>query len=188
MSVVDAPIHVSGLISVSEQTPPITAPVDAEVDFAILKSLPKQFEINSEGAANWLVRKVIAAREYAEKVKVWAAQEQRRAEREEQTLMFLFGRQIENWTRDEIQKLKGRRKSISLPSGTIGLRTLAASLHVDDEQAVTAWAKVSCPSAVSTITIEKLSRVVLKEHFETTGEVPSSGAHVEAAKERFFIR
>ena len=43
-------------------------------------------------------------------------------EREEKTLMFLFGRQIEDWAKAEIEKLRGRRKSINLPGGTVGFR------------------------------------------------------------------
>ena len=70
-------------------TPPVASPLDAEVDLEILKTVPKQFSIDSEKAANWLIRKVLNARNYAAAVKEWAAREQRRAEREEQTLMFL---------------------------------------------------------------------------------------------------
>src|SRR4051794_29700288 len=78
---------------------------DADVDLEVLKTVPKQFRIDDEQSANWLVRKVIAAREYGERVKAWAEQERRRAEREERTLMFLFGRQIEVWAKCEIEKL-----------------------------------------------------------------------------------
>jgi hypothetical protein len=39
-----------------------------------------------------------------------------------------------------------------------------------------------------TVTVEKLSRVIVKDHFEATGEMPTAGAHVEPAKERFFVR
>ena len=42
--------------------------------------------------------------------------------------------------------------------------------------------------AETTVTLEKLSRAVLKEHFESTGEMPSDGAHVERGGERFYIK
>jgi hypothetical protein len=41
---------------------------------------------------------------------------------------------------------------------------------------------------VTTVTIEKLSRSALKEHFESTGEMPSDGAHVERGYDKFYIK
>lgn len=166
--------------------PPTVCPADAEVDIEVLKSVPKAFCIEDERTANWLVRKIIAAREYAERVKLWSEQECRRAQREEMTLFFLFGRQAEAWAKGEIEKQKGKRKSIPLPAGVIGFRTVNACLQVDDEQAVLRWASEHCPSAV--VVVKKLSRTELKGHFEKTGEVPPEGAHVEPRKETFFIR
>jgi hypothetical protein len=167
-------------------TPPITTPTDAEVDLEILKTVPKAFAINNAETASWLVRKVLNARRYAERVKQWAEQEQRRAAREEQTLMFLFGRQLETWASDQIAFPVSRRKSINLPSGIIGFRTMNASLQIDEEETVLSWARKHLPSAV--ITKVSLSRSILKDHFEKTGAVPDVGAHIEPTTERFYIR
>jgi hypothetical protein len=166
--------------------PPGPNPLDAEVDIEILKTVPKAFAIDCEDHANWLVRKVLGAREYAQRVRDWSARELARAAREEQTLMFLFGRQIEQWTRAEIEKLNGRRKSICLPAGTVGFRTSNPRLQVDDEQVVIAWAKQHVPSAV--VIVEKLAKSELNRMFEATGEVPPIGAHIEPSCETFFVR
>jgi phage host-nuclease inhibitor protein Gam len=174
------------LIAVSEQTPPIATPVDAEVDIEILKAIPKQFAIVDENSANWLVRKIMAARQYIINVKAWADLEQKRAQREEMTLMFLFGRQIENWTKDQIDKLDGRRKSISLPAGTVGFRSEKRKLVIDDDDTVLGWVRKNLPAAIKTE--ETLMKSVLNEHFDKTGEVPDVGAHVEPASEKFSIR
>lgn len=165
---------------------PVAHTGDAEVDLEVLKSVPKEFCIDSQERANWLVRKIVAARDYSERVRTWSEQEQRRAAREEQTLMFLFGRQIETWARAEIGKSNGRRKSMNLPAGSIGFRTLAPRLVIDDESVVLDWAKRNLPDAV--VVTEKLSRSVIKEHAEKVGEIPDSGVHNEAASERFYIR
>ena len=170
----------------SLETPPVNSPTDAEVDLEVLKSVPKQFCIEDDMSANWLIKKITATRQYAQRVKEWAESETRRAEREESTLMFLFGRQIERWARDEVEKLNGKRKSIALPAGTLGFRTINPSLQVDDEQVVIRWARKNCAGAI--VVVEKLSRTTLKQHFETTGEMPDEGAHVEPGGERFFIR
>jgi len=110
-------------------------PGDAEVDIEVLSGVPKAFAIDCEDHANWLVKKIVSARSYADHVKKWAEQEQRRAEREEHTLMFLFGRQLEMWARDQIALLH-KRKSLALPAGTVGFRTIAAKLVIDDEKRV----------------------------------------------------
>src|SRR4051812_46184175 len=96
-----------------------SAPAEHElIELGVPQTDPRrEFAIDCEAHANWLIRKIVSARQYAEHVKHWAEQEQRRAAREEQCLLFLFGRQIETWVRDQIEKLNGRRKSLSLPSG-----------------------------------------------------------------------
>jgi hypothetical protein len=170
----------------SELALPPAAPGDADVDIEILKTVPKQFAIVDEDTANWLVRKINSARAYAASVKDFAERELRRAAREEQTLFFLFGRQIEAWARHEIEKLNGRRKSVSLPGGCIGFRKLAAKLVIDDEKVVLSWAKQNCPNAV--VVTERLSKSALDDLVETTGVIPDGGAHVEPESERFYIK
>src|SRR2546423_841395 len=94
-----------------ETLPPTTRADEAETDIEVLRTIPEGFQIDSEQSANWLVRKVISARVYAERVKSWADQESRRARREEECLLYMYGRQLEAWVRAEVTKLKGRRKS-----------------------------------------------------------------------------
>ena len=168
-----------------DQIPVATSSLDAEVDVEVLRSVPKQFSVEDEKSANWLVKKIVAAREYADRVKEWAAQEVRRAEREESTLSFLYLRQLEGWARGEVEKLGGRRKSLALPAGTVGFRFVGPALRVDDEMVVLGWAKHHCPPAIKVV--ESLSRAALKQHFESTGDLPD-GAHVEPASEKFFVR
>lgn len=159
---------------------------DPEIDIEIMQSVPKEFAIDSHDRANWLVRKVVAARAYALHVKEWAEQEQRRAEREEKTLMFLFGRQLEAWAKAEIAGLGGRRKSLALPAGTVGYRQTPLRLVVDDEKAVLAWARDHCPAAV--VITSRLSKSTLDEFVKSTGMIPEDGAHVDPVGERFYVR
>jgi phage host-nuclease inhibitor protein Gam len=159
---------------------------DAETDIEIMKTVPRQFEVSDEGSANWLIRRVIDSRSYAQRVKQWADQELRRAAREEQTLMFLFGRQLEQWAKSEIEKLNGRRKSLNLPAGSVAFRTTPTRIVVDDESRVIAWARTNLPSAI--VTVEKLSRTTLNEYAAKTGVIPDDGVHVEPSRESFSIR
>lgn len=167
-------------------TPAIATPMDAEVDIEILKSVPKQFEINDERSANWLIRKISNARYYTEQVKKWAELEIARAAREEKTLMFLFGRQIEAWVKTEIERLGGKRKSVSLPAGNAGFRSTQPKIVIDDEELVMSWARANCRQAI--VVIEKVSKSALDQYIEQTGVLPDAGVHVEPAAEKFFIR
>ena len=170
----------------NDADPMAVAAQNPEMDLEILKSVPQRFSVQDESSANWLLRRVLASRDYGEKVKAFAQQELRRAEREERTLLFLFGRQLQAWTKGELQKLNGRRKSLALPAGILSFKTVPASLQIDDEQAVLAWAKKHLPAAV--LTVEKLSRSILSDHFKHSGEVPDCGAHVEPERQSFSIK
>jgi hypothetical protein len=63
-----------------------------------------------------------------------------------------------------------------------------AAIRIDNEDEVIGWARKHCPAAVETVTLIKLSRSVLGDHFKATGEVPDVGAHVDSEREVFSIR
>src|SRR5688500_10586408 len=109
-----------------------------------------EFVIDSPERANWLVRKIVECRQYAARAREFAEREQRRAAREERTLLYLFGRQLETWAAWEIAARGGRQKSISLPAGTVGYRTVGPKLVIDDEAVALAWARQHVPEAVVT--------------------------------------
>ena len=100
--------------------------------------------------------------------------------------MFLFGRQLEAWTQQELVRFKGRRKSICLPGGMVGFRKVRGRTVIDDLAAVLRWAKANCPEAV--VTKEYISRSVLNAHATTTGEIPDAGVRVEPERQAFFVR
>lgn len=158
----------------------------ADIDLEILRAVPQGFSVDCQDHANWVVRKISEARAYAERVKQWADREAARAAREEETLLFLFGRQLEAWTEQQIEQLGGKRKSVPLPAGTVGFRSTQSKIVIDDEGLVLSWAKANCTQAVTVV--ERLSKSVFNEFVEKTGEVPDSGVHVEPAAERFFVK
>jgi hypothetical protein len=92
------------------------------------------FTVTDEQSANWVVRRIIAARTYAQHVKAWAEGELRRAEREEQFFWLRFGPQLKNWTANELARMKIKRKSLKLPAGMIGFKTLGPKLVVLNEE------------------------------------------------------
>src|SRR5687767_12636350 len=125
-----------------ENDPPVLA-VEAEVEAELHRLVPEAFSVRCPQTAGWVVRRIVEARKYAERVKVWAEVERRRAEAEEQRLLYLFGDQLRGWAEQEIAKLRGRRKSLALPSGTIGFRCVPPRVVVRDEAVVMQWARIA---------------------------------------------
>ncbi len=163
-------------------------PMIAEGDtahFDVPDQPDNNFNVSDQVSANWVVRRIIAARAYADHVKQWAEGELRRAEREEQFFWLRFGAQLKNWTANELSRQKTQRKSIKLPAGMLGFRNIAPKLVVLDERTLLTWARRELPEAIKVT--ETISKTSLNEHFDKTGEIPS-GVKVEDAKEQFYVR
>jgi hypothetical protein len=143
------------------------------------------FSVTDELSANWIVRRIIAARAYADHVKKWAEGELRRAEREEQFFWLRFSSQLRAWTSNELARQKTKRKSIKLPAGMLGFKSLGPKLVVLNEERLLIWARKELPAAIKVT--ETVSKTSLNEHFDATGEIPN-GVTIENAKEQFYVR
>lgn len=161
------------------EQPPQTCPADDIDDFPT-----EGFHVVDHSTANWVVRRIVAARAYRQKVEVWAAAEIRRAEREEQFFASRWGSELEAFARAQIAA-QGRRKSICLPAGTIGFRVAPRRLELRNEQHLLAWCRTSLPAAIR-VTERVLKGVVLK-HFLQTGELPAGG-DIAGGAPYFFIK
>ena len=148
--------------------------------------VPAQFQIDSEDAANWLVKKIVAARAYAKHCDEWCEREKARARREEEFFWWRYGQQLREWASVRIREFNGRRKSVCLPAGTVGFRHEGPKLIVEDEQAVIAWARTNNADVVSVV--ERLSKSALNDLVERTGEMPDRGVRVEPEREAFYVK
>ena len=168
------------------------------------------FTVQDEASAAWVVRKVIEARAYSERVRAWAAAELRRAEHEESWFLQRFGSQLEGWLRDELMRRGGRRRCVALPSGTVGLRQQPARLEIVNEVAAAAWCRQHVPDALR-ISVEaegaaaielaawrdahadaacqrqQLLRDPLSRHLAETGELPE-GTVIRPAQDQFYVK
>lgn len=142
------------------------------------------FHVTDGQTANWVVRKIGEARQYAERVQVWAEAEFRRAKREEESLLFRFGQELEQWTRSRLAAERGR-KSVALPAGRVGFRAERPRLVVQNENLVLTWCKNNLTHAV--VVSEKLSKRRVIEHVEQTGDCPEGMAFL-AGGDRFFVK
>jgi Bacteriophage Mu Gam like protein len=144
----------------------------------------EEFHVRDASTANWVVRKIVEARQYAQRVKAWAEIEQRRAQREEQFLLRRFGIELEAWARQQIARQHDDRRSVSLPAGSVGFRTEPTRLAIVDEQRLLVWCQTNLPSAIRVI--ESVPKTPLMDHITVTGEVPD-GAEIQGGGERFHI-
>jgi hypothetical protein len=158
--------------------------VDADAS-ELAAMVPPRFTVRDEKSADWLVRKLVEAEAHIRRVKEQAEREVRRTERERDFLLYHFGKDLEKWAKKQLDKSKGRRKSLLLLSGTVGFRTIAAKLVVENDIAAIAWAKKHCRDAV--VVKERVNKATLDEHFETNGDLPD-GARLEAAHQRFYVK
>jgi hypothetical protein len=161
------------------------ATVEAEVEAELQRVVTPGFMVNSPETAAWVVRRVLIARQYLDRVKIWAEAERRRAVHEEERLLYLFGGQLRHWAEGEIAKLRGRRRTIALPGGQVGLRAVPLRVLIRDEELVMKWAKQACPTAV--VTSERLLKTPVVQHVERTGEIPA-GIEIVPPHDEFFVR
>ena len=145
------------------------------------------FSVRDEASANWVVRRVIEARAYAERVEDWAEREVRRAKRDEAFFLGRYGHELEVWLRQRLAQ-EHRRRSIDLPAGTVGYRRQPPKLVILDEPEVIAWAEMACPDAVETVTRTRLIHRVLHSHVFESGELPPTGAELQDAHDSLYIR
>jgi hypothetical protein len=109
---------------------------------------PEEFRVRDERTANWLVRKIVDARAYADRVESWAAAEIRRAQHEERWLLDRYGSQLRDWLETELAARGGRRRSVKLPAGKVGLRTRPPTLVTTDDVALMHWCRRHLPEAL----------------------------------------
>ena len=185
---------------------------DAQEHQAVLVSVevPEGFQIDDEAKASWAVRKIVEVRAHAARGKEWAARELQRAELDEQWLLRRFGPELEAWLRAELKRRGGRRRSVALPDGTLGIRQQPARLEMVDELRLAVWCERHLPEALR-VTIEaegalalelarwhrshrgdaRLKQQVMREplnhHVGESGELPD-GAALRPAEERFYVK
>lgn len=159
-------------------------PIEATSDETI--DVPAQFAVVDDSSANWVVRRIVEARAYAERCEEFARREKARALRTEEFFMFRYGDQLLRWAEGRLAEQGGHRKSVNVPAGVVGFRRQPRKIVVDDEPALIEWAKKAKPELV--ITIEKISKEGLNKHMRETGELPDAGVHWDEDHETFYVK
>lgn len=162
-------------------TTPKPASQPQDEDFEV----PLQFRVHDRKTANWVVRKVVEARQYIRSVEAWAQAEKRRARREEDFFLRRFQAELHAWVIAELADRGGKLRSLHLPAGRVGIRRRGPKIEIANQAAVLTWAAEHCPDAIKRS--ESVLKTPLAEHFESTGELPD-GAVLHDAADVFFIQ
>src|SRR5438067_492799 len=121
--------------------------VSADVALVVAE-VDERFHVRDEPSASWVVRKVNEERAHRLRVQQWCDEELRRSDARERFLLFRFERELEEWTRQQLAKQHGQRRSIYLPGGTVAIRIQPTSIVVADEPRLLAWCRQHLPSAI----------------------------------------
>lgn len=156
-------------------------PDDEEFAAQLLPQEKLSFEIVDAQDASWVVRKIVEARARQERVREWAAREQKAARREEEFLLRRFGPSLQAWMQENA---KGK-KTVRLLDGTVGVRRKRMTLHIEDRELLLDWCRRNLPDAVKVE--EDILKTPLNEHLRETGEVPP-GCDLGATGDEFYIR
>src|SRR5579862_6418052 len=147
----------------------------------------EMFQIDSDAAANWLLRKLANIEAEKARVQAQATAIVKALNADSERLNFLFGAQLEHYCREKIAQ--GRGKTVRFLQGTCSLRTVPAGLRISDQGAALYFAQARMPETVRTLTT--LDAAAYRERaqalLEAHGEL-LPGVEVMPQQEQFRVK
>src|SRR5579862_2345346 len=129
------------------------------------------FTIDSDAAANWLLRKLANIEAEKARVQAQAAAIVKALDADAERLNYLFGAQLEHYCREKIAQ--GRGKTVRFLQGTCSLRTVPTGLRICDQSAALAFAQNGLTSVIRHVaTLDAAGyRELATKHLHETGEL-----------------
>ena len=155
----------------------------AEVDAVLPSVKDDRFGITNEKDATWAAGKIAAAQNEIERRRAQCAEYVADAEANLERMRYLFETPLRGYAEGVLGD--GKKRSLKLPSGTIGFRSIRPKLEIADEAEVIAWADAIGNECARTVRI--VQKTALNEHWEKSGEVPP-GCSVVPAEDRFYVK
>jgi phage host-nuclease inhibitor protein Gam len=147
----------------------------------------EEFRINSDRAAEWLLRRLGNIEAENARVQAQAAAIVKALESDAESLRFLYAGQLEAYCREKIAQ--GRGKTVRFLQGTCAFRTCPPGLRISDQGAALHFAIESLPKAVKTVTTLDTAayREAAQRELQETGVV-LPGLEVTPARESFHVK
>lgn len=144
----------------------------------------EEFHIDSDGAANWYLRKLANIEAEKARVKAQAEAILTRLDCDAEGLRHLYQSELEAFCRSKIAQEKHRRKSVLFLQGTCQFRTLPARVVIRDPKAALDYARKHLPDAVRVQ--ESLDTDAYRAAIAATGEL-LPGSDREPERESFTL-
>ena len=157
----------------------------------VTQEVSTDFAVTDLASADWCLRKVAAAErrmqarhalvvQRKEEMDMWEAQASKADFMTTERMAVL----LRPWAEHEVAE--GGRKSVSLPTGTVGFRQSPESIEVLDTQRVVA--QLETMGRVDLIRLKKeVDKRGLMAHVKAGGELPE-GAELRAGERRFYMK
>lgn len=150
------------------------------------------FIIDSTQKADWAIGLLADLEAKEARIKAQYAAMMRQIETDKNAWHGRFDAALENFAREEMERTKSKRKSLTLFNGTLGFRAVPARLVIENEADALQTARAVCPGAIIEVpATEKLDKKTLGDYakglLETTGEV-LTGFTVTEAREAFSVK
>jgi hypothetical protein len=125
-----------------------TNPTEQDIEFgpaveAFTEEVPTgqktAFVIDTEQGASWFVGKIAEKEELKARIKAQAAQRVLEIDADITRLKNIYQSQLEAWAHEEA--LRRRRKTITLPLGTVKITTVSAHVKISDKESALAHAQ-----------------------------------------------
>ncbi len=170
---------------------PAPSLVEQEPSFHNETQKAEQFTIQTRDHAEWYLRKLAEMDSTEARIKAQSEAMLRRVRSDRESLQGRYASQFESFTRGELEKQKGSRRSVLYFNGTAQFTTVAPRLIVESELDAITTARAVKPETVTEETITKLDKKTFlayaATHFEETGELIPGVGRTEAG-ERFAIK
>ena len=119
-------------------------------------ALIPQFCIDSDGRAEWLLRKLANNKAEAVRVTQQAQEIIEALEADTADLMFRYGAALEQYCLAKLAAEGNRRKSVRFLQGTCSFRWQGPAVKIKDAAAALEWAKENAPAMIQEETTERL--------------------------------
>lgn len=131
----------------------------------------EDFCINTQAAAEWLLRKLGNIEAEKTRITAQAADMIAELETDRERLLHLYGLQLQAWAEAELLRRGGRRKTLRTLQGTLSFRHQSAGLRLYDPAAALQHAQTAClPTLKTSVSLDADAyRDLAAKHFEETG-------------------
>lgn len=172
---------------------PAPSSVEQEPSFHNETQKPEQFTIQTRDHAEWYLRKLAEMDSAETRIKAQAEKMLARLRSDRESLQGRYASQFESFTRGELEKQKGSRRSVLFFNGTAQFTSVAPRFIVESEADAIQTARLVLPEAIEAIPAsEKLNNKALldyaaKQFEENQGELIPGVGRTEPG-ERFAIK